>query len=171
MIWYSCAGDPKVDGCRVDGAVEVLMAMKALDTEAVSWRRSAFGRVAETLQADVEEYDQCLRDVAFPDVAREANELLASLTAVEPWEPVADQGDFGPHNLLCEGGVITGLVDWGRASVRDCSKVIGTAVAETLGMTISLADRAALAERFLRGFADGYGCTLAECRQRACRTL
>jgi aminoglycoside phosphotransferase (APT) family kinase protein len=93
--------------------------------------------------------------------------MLASLVAIEAWEEVADHGDFGPHNLLCDGDKITGLVDWDRAVIQDCSKVIGTAVAEVLGMTIAIGDRATLAHKLMRSYADAHGCTANECRLRA----
>jgi len=167
VVWYACAGDPELDRVRTDAAAEVLMHLESLVTEKLLWKRTPFFQVRDRLQADVEEYRRRIRDVPFPPVAHEANELLASLAAIEPWEEVADHGDFGPHNLLCEAGRITGLVDWDRVAIQDCSIPIGTAVAEVLGMTIPIGERAALAKQLVCSYADAHGCTANECRVRA----
>ena len=125
VVWYACAGDPELDRVRSDAAAAVLMHLESLETEKLPWSRTPFPRLRDGLQADVQEYRRRIREVPLPAIARKANELLASLTAIEPWEAVADHGDFGPHNLLCDAGRITGLVDWDRAAIRDCSKTIG----------------------------------------------
>ncbi len=167
VVWYACAGDPELDRVRIDAAAAVLMHLESLETEKLQWSRTPFAQLRDELHADVEEYRRRIREVPLPPVAREANELLASLAVIEPWEAVADHGDFGPHNLLCDAGTITGLVDWDRAVIRDCSKTIGTAVAEVLGMIIPIGQRAALVERLVSLYADAHGCAASECRARA----
>ena len=52
-------------------------------------------------------------------------------------------------------------------TIRDCSKTVGTAVAEVLGMTIPITERAALVERMVSSYADAHSCTASECRMRA----
>ena len=130
VTWYACAGDGELDRARIDAMAEVLLQVESLDREQLPWKHTPFAHLRDELHADAEEYRRRIHEVPSPSITGEANELLASSAAIEPWETVADHGDFGPHNLLCDAGGITGLVDWDRAVIRDCSKTIGTAVAE-----------------------------------------
>jgi len=165
--WYMCAGDPALDRARTDAAVDVMVRVEAFAPEGLPWQRTPFACLRDGLEADTDEYRRRMSMTAAPPIAHEATELLASLAAIEPWNEVADHGDFGPHNLLCQAGRITGLIDWDRVAIQDCSKPIGTASAEILCMNIPIEQRAALVKRFLRSYADVHNSTEEECRMRA----
>ena len=159
--WYSNAGNLPVDLGRIDSAISVLTNLESLNGDELKWTRAS----PTPLQADVDEYAPHLRK--HPLIAQEANELLASVAEIEPWESVVDHGDFGPHNLLYVGEKVTGLIDWDRAAIRDCAQVLGGVVAEVLGMPSPIEKRTELLRRLLSLYADRRGCTVQECQRRA----
>lgn len=165
-VWWECADVPELDRARIDGAVSLLIRLESLNPASLPWKRFSPDFWAPEIQNDAQLYARRIREVPLPPIAGEANEVLASLT-VEPWAQVADHGDFGPHNLLCDGALLTGLIDWDRASIRDRSKSIGTAVAETLAMVIPIEKRRLLVDRLLTEYANGLGFDASECRYRA----
>lgn len=165
-LWWECAGVPELDRLRVDAAVSLLIQLESLDPASLPWKRVSPDFWSREFQTDAQTYARRIREVPLPPIAGEANEVFMSLT-VEPWAQIADHGDFGPHNLLCDGAALTGLIDWDRASIQDRSRVLGTAAAEVLAMPIPIEQRRVLVDRLLTEYANGLGFDLSECRWRA----
>ena len=166
VVWYECAGISNLDCSRIDAAVALLIRFESLNIGSLGWRRVSPDCCAREPKTDAEDYARRMREIPFPPIAEEANKMLMSL-AVEPWGQIADHGDFGPHNLLCEDVVLTGLIDWDRAAIQDRSVAIGTAAAEVLAMPIPIEQRRALVDRFFKDYATGLRFDVSECRWRA----
>jgi len=166
VLWWECAGVPELDCLRINAAASLLIQIESLDPESLPWKRVSPEFWSREFQNDAQIYARRIREISLPPIAGEANEVLMCLT-VEPWTQIPDHGDFGPHNLLCDGAALAGLIDWDRASIQDRSRVLGTAVAEMLALTIPIEQRRVLVGRLFTEYANGLGFDVSECRWRA----
>jgi kanamycin kinase/aminoglycoside 3'-phosphotransferase-2 len=90
-----------VAGCPFDASPATLLA-------------EARQRVVEGL-VDREEFGPVHRRYSAADLF----ERLVAVPVPEPDVPVVCHGDYCVPNVLLSGGVVTGIVDWGRAGVGD----------------------------------------------------
>jgi aminoglycoside phosphotransferase (APT) family kinase protein len=146
--WYDVAGTPEFDRIRLDTAIDVLIHLESLDPKLLSWREVPSDHWQKVLLRDVEEYEIRIRETSLPSITEKANKMLRSL-AFDPWGQVPDHGDFGPHNTLFDGVVLTGVVDWDDAVIQDRSVTLGIVVAEVLTLEIPIEQRRVLVSQLI----------------------
>ena len=168
LLWYSTAGPRTLDAARVQEAVSTLFAIGNLEAEGLKWREYPADYWPNAFLVDVEEYRRVLSGDGLPGLVAEAVDVLEATanSGYQAWDQIPDHGDYGPHNILFDGSLLTGVVDWDRACIWDRSVVLGIAVAEIYALETALRTREAIASQFLAEYSDAIGSNESEIKQR-----
>jgi aminoglycoside 2''-phosphotransferase len=107
-------GTPLVD--EEAGVREFLEALHAFDAGGLPVPRPDW---LETYRAQCDEFRRLVVPFLDVDERRRAEALFAEVEALEDFEPVLTHSDLLPEHLLCRGGRLVGVIDWGDTRVGD----------------------------------------------------
>jgi aminoglycoside phosphotransferase (APT) family kinase protein len=98
------------------GVREFLDALHAFDPREVPVPHPAW---VETYANHCDEFRRLVLPALDRDERPRAEALFAEVDTLVGFEPVLTHSDLGPEHLLCRGGRLVGVIDWGDARVGD----------------------------------------------------
>jgi aminoglycoside phosphotransferase (APT) family kinase protein len=98
------------------GVRAFLDALHAVDVDAVRAPRPDW---LETYREQADEFRRVVLPLLDADERPGGEALLAEVETLTGFQPVLTHSDLGPEHMLCRGGRLVGVIDWGDARIGD----------------------------------------------------
>jgi aminoglycoside phosphotransferase (APT) family kinase protein len=115
VVYRLIHGEPLVDE-DPDGVRAFLTALHGFDARGLGVPAPTW---SEAYGAQCAEFERAVAPLLDPDERARAATLFAEVETLVGFEPALVHGDLGPEHLLCRGGRLVGVIDWGDARIGD----------------------------------------------------
>jgi len=114
VVYPLIRGEPLTDAA--DGVRVFLDALHAVGLDSVRAPRPDW---LETYREQADEFRRLVLPLLDADERPGGAALLAEVETLTGFEPALTHSDLGPGHMLCRGGRLTGVIDWGDARIGD----------------------------------------------------
>ena len=114
VVYPLIRGEPLTDAA--DGVHVFLDALHAVGLDSVRAPRPDW---LETYREQADEFRRLVLPLLDADERPGGAALLGEVETLTGFEPALTHSDLGPGHMLCRGGRLTGVIDWGDARIGD----------------------------------------------------